>query len=219
MAKIAFVNFANGFYLGAQKDLVSSIRKHTAYDVLCFNTYEELGCKTHQVSPYGFKVYAIQRARDLGYDVIIWCDSSMRVINSIENWLLSIEKHGVYLQKDGWMCGQWANDRTLEYFQKSRDEAMQLSNVYACVMAFDFRKEITQRFFDEFKKCEDLLLFKGEGNNAKLTESNDPRCLGHRYDQTCAELIADKLNIEPQPLVFGYDTTNNARVFSAWNHP
>lgn len=217
--RIAFVNFANGSYVQPQKDLINSIKKHTNYDILHFNEYEELGCKPHHVSPYGFKVYAIERAKNLGYDIVIWCDSSMRLIKPIKEWIAQIEDVGVYLPKDGWKCGQWANDRTLEYFGKSRDDAMNMSNVYACVMAFDFRKKITNDFFKEFKKCEDLLLFKGEGTNNKCTESRDERCLGHRYDQTCAELIADKLYIELQPAVFSYNTTMPNRFFSAWDHP
>lgn len=218
MVKIAFVNFANGSYQHTQQGLIESLRKHTNYDILNFTSYEQLECKPHSDSPYGFKVYAIEIAKNLGYDIVIWCDSPMRLLRPIDEWIPLITKHGVYLQRDGWFCGQWANDRTLAYFNKSRDDAMNIPNIYACVMGFDFRTDIARKFLDEFIICEKLSLFKGLHHNRNHTESNDVRCLGHRHDQSCAELIADKLNIHPNPFVFSYDTNNKNRFFTAWDH-
>lgn len=219
MVKVAFVNFANGTYKDVQNGLIESLHKHTNYDILHFNNYEELGCSPHNVSPYGFKVYAIKKAKDLGYDIVIWCDSPIRLLRPIDEWIPLIEKYGVYLQRDGWWCGQWANDRALSYFNKSRDDAMNIPNIYACIMAFDFRQKIACTFLNEFIVCEKLNLFKGLGHNRYLSESQDNRCLGHRHDQTCAELIADKLNIHPQKSVFSYDVNNKYRFFTAWSKP
>ena len=217
MVNIAFVNFANAVYTKNQEGLINSIRKYTSYDILHFNSYEELKCNSHAISPYGFKVYAIEKAKNLGYDIVIWCDSPIRLLRNIDDWLPTITKYGVYLQRDGWWCGQWANDKTLNYFNKSRDDAMNIPNIYACIMAFDFRTNIARTFLDEFINCEKLGLFKGLHHNRNHTESSDVRCLGHRHDQTCAELIADRLNIQPQPLVFSYDKNNKDRYFTAWN--
>jgi hypothetical protein len=68
-------------------------------------------------------------------------------------------------------------------------------------MAFDFRHPITSQFFAMWKDCLTAGLFRGSWKNDKKTESQDERCLGHRHDQTCAELCAHKLGIELQPMV------------------
>ena len=68
-------------------------------------------------------------------------------------------------------------------------------------MAFDFRHPITSQFLDMWKECCKAGLFRGAWKNDQKTESQEERCLGHRHDQTSAELIADKLGIKLQPLV------------------
>jgi hypothetical protein len=202
--KVAFVSYADGSYIPIQAVLVKSIRKNApGIPVFAFNSRDLIGGPSHKDSPYGFKVYAIQYVRNLGYDIIIWLDSPNRLVKSIDEWIPEIEKVGVYLQRDGWMCGQWANDKTLEEFGVSRDEAMTIPNIYACIYGFDFRHPITQQFFDRWKKACDDGFFYGLGKNDKKTESEDPRCLGHRYDQTCAELIAHHMGISLSPFVLG----------------
>jgi hypothetical protein len=108
---------------------------------------------------------------------------------------------GVYLQADGWKCGQWANDKCLQYFGVTREESMTIQNCYACILAFDFRHPITPVFFNYWKAACQAGMFYGKGKNTLKTESEDARCLGHRYDQTCAELIAHKLGIPLSPMV------------------
>lgn len=204
MVKIAFVSYADGSYVPVQAVLVRSIRKiHPDIPVFAFNSRTLIGGPPHKEAPYGFKVYAVQYVRSLGYDIIIWLDSPNRLVMPIDTWIPEIEKVGVYIQKDGWMCGEWANDKTLAEFEVTRDESMTISNCYACIYAFDFRHPMTQPFFDRWKKACDDGFFYGLGKNDKKTESEDPRCLGHRYDQTCAELIAYKMGIPLSPLVLG----------------
>jgi hypothetical protein len=216
--KVAFVTFANGTYVPVQDKLVQSIQTYTTYDIVRINTFEMIGSPTHTESPYEFKLHSILYAKNRGYDVVIWCDSPVRVVRSIDTWISQIEKHGVYIQQDGWSVGQWANDKTLSYFGVSRDEAMKIPNAYACILAFDFRNEIAIKFLEKWFECARNGLFRGRWNNNERTESNDPRCLGHRHDQSCVELIAYKLGIEKQGHVIG-DQSSATRYFTTWNNP
>jgi len=200
--KVAFINFANGSYTKLQEMFKKSIKINCPNaDVLLFNTFEEIGSPYHKESPYEFKIHSIERARDLGYDIVIWCDSPTRLVKSPTDFIKTIEEHGLYLQKDGWVNGQWANDKTLEWFGVSRDDAMNIPAIYACIIGFDFRHSITQEFIDMWKLSSKNGLFVGNWKNDTNSESKDSRCLGHRHDQSCAELIAHKLKIKLLPLV------------------
>ena len=215
---ICFVNFSNGVYINGQKDLVNSLKKYSEYDILTFTKFEEIGSPTHKDSPYEFKLYSIKKAKELGYEIVIWIDASMRLIRPIDSLIPKVKELGIYLQQDGWALGQWANDKALEYFGVSRDEAMKIPNVYACIIIFDFTNEISSIFLDELFKCASAGLFKGQWNNKNKTESQDERCLGHRHDQTCIELIANKLGIQKHPFLVSIDPSYTGRYFTTWNH-
>lgn len=202
MVNVAFVSFANGYYVNNQRKLIYSVKKR-GYDIFAFNDFRQINSPTHADSPYAFKLHAIEVVRSKGYDIVIWCDSPVRLTSPIGSWIPEIEARGVYLQRDGWMVGQWANDKSLEAFGLTRDEALTLPNIYACIMAFDFRSPVALKFLQRMKECSDLGLFIGKWRNFEKTESQDERCLGHRHDQTCAELVANELNIKHGPSVLG----------------
>ena len=205
MVRIAFVSFANGAYLEAQKRLVRSVKRF-GYEIFTYNTVESIGSPQHADSPYEFKLHAVRTVYMKGYDIVIWCDSVIQLLRPITDWIPEIEKKGVYLQRDGHRLGNWANDKALAAFGLKRDDVMDLgTTIYACVMAFDFRHPITKPFVYRWKDCADKGLFKGKWHNRDRTESDDPRCEGHRHDQTCAELVARELRLQPGPRVMLID--------------
>lgn len=214
---ICFVNFADGSYIPGQNDLIRSIQKYSSYDILAFTKCEEIGSPSHQDSPYEFKVHAIKTARDRGYEIVIWCDASIRLIKPIEDLIPKIEELGVYVQQDGWSIGQWANDKTLEYFGVSREDALKIPNSYACIFAINFKHQISSIFLDELFRCSDAGLFRGKWDNTDRTESEDERCLGHRHDQTCIELVCHRLNIKKQNMLIG-TLNSKTRYFTTWNN-
>lgn len=201
--RIAFVTFATDRYIGHDLKLRKSVQIHCPdADVFTFRSFEEIGSPIQSVNPYAFKVYAIENVRQLGYDVILWSDSINILSKSIQPVFDRLKTVGVYLPADGWKVGEWANDKSLSYFGVSRDEAMTIESCYACVLGFDFRNPITNEFFTRWKRaCQDGV-FCGMWSNTNNTESEDPRCRGHRHDQTCADLIAYILNIpKSEPLI------------------
>ena len=218
--RIAFVNFATPSYhtdyVKEQKRLIDTVRKF-GYNIYTYNSFEHINSPTHTESPYAFKLYAIDRVRDMGHDIVIWVDSISRLLRPIDSWIPKIEAAGVYLATDELRAGNWVNDKTLNYFEMTRDDAMEMYNIHAAVMAFDFRTRNAVTFMEEMFKCEKAGLFKGNWNNDALTESQDLRCKGHRHDQSCAELVSRKLNISHQPRVLT-DDRHVDRYFTAWNH-
>jgi hypothetical protein len=197
--RTTFVTYSDGRF--DESALVRSVQT-LGYDILVFRSCEEIGSPPHQTTPYAFKYYSIMEAHRRGHRIVIWCDSCVTLLTTVFSWIQSIKQVGVYLQRDeSWSCGMWANDTALAHFDVSRDDAMKIPSVYACVMAFDFQHPMTGRFLERWKLAMDSGCFRGNWSNASLTESQDPRCRGHRHDQTCAELVAHEIGLPLQPMV------------------
>jgi hypothetical protein len=215
--RIAFVSFASGRYTQYEPALRESIaRQCPEADVFVFNRPEEIGAPPHSVSPYSFKPYAVDHVRKMGYRYVFWCDSVVRLRKPIDDFLPAVSHVGVYLAADGWRVGQWANDRSLAYFGLTRDQAMEIEAIYACIMAFDFNTPIAAEFLARWKKASDDGIFIGHWKNDAKTESQDDRCRGHRHDQTCAELISYQLGIPRSTALLG-DKSN--RYFTTYSFP
>lgn len=197
---IAIVTFASGKYTSFVPNLINTVHRwNPEIKVFVYQSEFELGCPAFSENPYAFKVYAIDKVRKQGFTKVIWCDSILKLIRPLDPIIERIEQKGIYLQHDGGCCGEWANDKSLEYFGVTRDEAMKQPCIWACCMGFDFTHSITNDFFNKWKKACDDGIFCGYWNNNLKTESTDERCKGHRHDQTCAQLIAYKMNIELLP--------------------
>lgn len=216
-ARIAFVTFATDRYVGHDVKLRESIQMYYPQaDVFMFRSFDEINSPIQSRNPYAFKVHAIEAVRAAGYDIIIWSDSINRLKKPIEPILNRMKEVGVYLPADGWKVGEWANDKSLEYFGVTRDAVMNIESCYACVLGFDFRNPITQEFFRLWKRaCEDGI-FCGMWTNTNNTESQDPRCRGHRHDQTCADLIAYKLGVPKSEAVIG---DKSQKYFTSFRYP
>ena len=220
-SNVAFVTFATGDFLKLVYKWKSSIEQYSPEtDIFIFTDFSQIGSPSHEEVPYAFKPYAIERIKSMGYDIVIWCDSCIRLAKDIRILIPQIQSRGVFLQNDtNHTIGDWANDKSLEYFKITRDDAMNMPAIYACIMAFDFKQEVTLEFLRRWKKTADNGIFQGKWNNEQKTESQDVRCKGHRHDQTCAELISYQLNIPRGYFVlFPNDTNHPDRYFTSWDN-
>ena len=199
MKEICFVNFSNKHYIDIRNVYQTPyLKKHYEIcDIINFSDFEEIKSPPREENPYFFKPLSILAAKQMGYKVVIYLDSPFTVKCNLEDYIEQIKNNGVYLSEGGWKTGQWANDRSLNYFNISRDEAFKIPNIQAGLIAFDFTHKIANDFLDMWIECGKRGLFIGKWDNNLKTESLDDRCLGHRHDQTCAELIANKLEIKP----------------------
>jgi hypothetical protein len=213
----AFVTFSNGRYLGFEKDFERSILNvYPDAAVFCFHDFSEIQSPDHSANPYAFKVYCVEKVRKLGFSVVVWSDCINRLQRPLDDVFEETTRKGVYLQGDEHASGIFANDRALSYFGFHRDDAMNIEAIYACLMIFDFRHPTAVTFFDMWKKaCADGV-FVGKWENANQTESQDPRCKGHRHDQTCAELISHKLGIPRSVPLLG---SKSKKYFTSFRYP
>jgi hypothetical protein len=191
------VNYANGdWYPKGQERLKNELLKFKYYnDFLLFNNIKQFKGEEHKDNPYAFKVQSIRYALNQGHEVVWYMDSSIYPVKPISPCFNEMLKLGYVFEEAGHKVGNWANDKCLEYFNLTRDEAMTIPLFSAGFMLLDFRREIVVDFFNQLEQsCKDGI-FKGAWTNANDSESLDSRCFGHRHDMVCASIIAYKLGM------------------------
>lgn len=203
--KKAVVSFADriGSYQKKMIRLEQSLKGNFDGDFLGFTDYAQIGSPKHSEIPYAFKPYAIQKARDMGYDLILWADSPLWAVKSIQPVFDWIQNHGyVFFDNIGHPLGMWCNDRTLNHFKIGRDNSFQIKQIMACCMGFNFGFLSVANTFNQYKDvAKDL--YPGEWDNEDFTESQDQRVRGHRHDQAIMSCILHK---EKKEILKGQDT-------------
>jgi hypothetical protein len=196
--KHCIVNFSDyKFKTGQDRLRESLIQQGYKGDVILFNDFNQVGSKVHLEVPYQFKVYAIEKARQMGYDVVLYCDASIYAIKDVMPVIYHIIEKGYLLEYCGFNVGQFSTDLCLSDFNISRDEAMSIPLHSAGFTGLNFQNELAISFFEKwFKYAEQEVSFKGDWNNNSKQCSQDERCLGHRHDQTTASIIAYNLGME-----------------------
>jgi hypothetical protein len=189
---ISFVDGGYRYELAKQRQRQSMEKENWK----CYSTFEEIGCKPHSEVPYQFKPYSIDKARET-FDKVMWMDSAVYAIKDLKPLWDEIEKRGVVLFNNmGFTIGDFTNDTCLEIMKMSRDEAHKLPMIMACVMGFDFTNPLAVEFLKEYKGYSEMGAFNGGWDNKYGDESSDPRCKGHRHDQSVASIIAHRMGIE-----------------------
>lgn len=199
------VSFADGTgsYQKKMLRLEQSLRGNFDGDFLGFTSYDQIGCEPHSVVPYKFKPYAIQKAIDLGYELVLWADSPVYAKQSIEPVFTHIQNTDyLFFDNIGFSLGDYTNDKTLDYFKIKREESWRVKMIMACVMGFDFTKSNAKDIFSEYHKVSNEL-YPGEWDNDDLTESQDRRVKGHRHDQSVMSALIHEFGFE---ILKGQDT-------------
>jgi hypothetical protein len=159
------------------------------------------GSPSHEAVPYGFKAYALEQAARLVPNdppTLMWMDSSIYLVKSLEPLWQSIESRGYWFSNNPpWNCGEWTCDSALEPLGITREEAFDIPQVIATCFGLDMRHEIAREFLKEYKRLADTPgAFQGPWTNENGQASKDPRVKGHRHDQTAASVIAYRLGMK-----------------------
>ena len=215
MAGKCVVSFADGTgsYRKKLQRLEQSLKGNFDGDFLGFTDYKQIGSPTHSEIPYAFKPYAIQKAIDLGYEQILWCDSPIYAKQSIQPVFDHIATHGfLFFDNIGYSLGDYTNDATLKHFNITRDQSWKIQMIMACCMGFRIGGhrmfQVVQDMFNKYKAVASEL-YPGEWDNDDLTESMDLRVKGHRHDQSVMSAILWVNKFAPikgQDTFFAYET-------------
>ena len=178
----AIVNLSTDRYKKGRERLQNSLQGNFDGDVFIFNSCADIGSPSHEENPYAFKIYAVEKIREMGYDQVLWLDASayaIKNVNPIFEWL---DKNGIFMEAAGHWTGSWSNQGTLDYFGITRDEAMQMPMYSAGFSGFDFKNPISVEFFEKWKNSMLAGCFKGSWSD-------------HRHDMTCGSIIASKMGL------------------------
>lgn len=192
------INFAcGGCYVQGQSRLMASLRD-TGWTggSRAYTSTSALGCPPHAEAPYAFKPAAFNHAARDGYDVVLWCDASVWANRSIVPVMERIERDGHLFFQNGWDCCQWTNDACLRNMGVTRDESKSMPMLIAGCLGLDMRQPKAKEFLRQWTIRSLDGSFNGSWNNRSGSESDDPRCLGHRHDQSVASILAHQIGME-----------------------
>ena len=135
-------------------------------------------CPNHQEMPYMFKLAMIQLAREKGYEQIIWCDSTICVVNPPIDLLEYAKEHGVCAFDNlGHPLSHYISDVALEHLFLKETDLPNIPQIMACVILFDFTNPVTDKIFDEWLKL------AKDGQSFANLGSKRPDFKSHRHDQ------------------------------------
>lgn len=180
MNDICFCNVSFGQrYVQTQERLRDSILKIYPSAKLFFWTDSfPPNSKTHEQSYYGFKVHAVQHAREQGFKKVVWIDTCAILNNPIEP-LLEVMKDGFFVIRDEnklyRFTGQW--------FRKLYRIDPTWHLLGGSIYIFDFNHPVGTKIFEDWRRMEAEGMFGAA--DEKYAEENDgiENC-GHRFDET-----------------------------------
>ena len=182
----AIVSFANerGNYLKGLKRLEDSLKGRDSNTFYGLIGESLVGAPKHLENPYAFKIYAWKCVMAQKFKKILWVDASVVAVNDLQPVWDKIDEQGYIMQYAGHLVGNWCNDRTLEYFNISRSEAMSMP-MYgnAGFLGLDLDNPIAKQFFQSWEQSMLDGQFKGSWQD-------------HRHDMTCGSIIANKLGMK-----------------------
>lgn len=173
------------------------------------------GCPPHEQSQYAFKICAIQRCIDAGFRYILWMDSSFAAVDSIEPLWKLIEEHGWFVPRQGdAQLGTWTSDIALNIYGITRDEAMDIPLVYSGLVGLDMKNPTAVAIwnlwvfmfskgafngphYNEDQMNNSIRGWEPVGSKWKGWCSDDPRCLGHRHDESALAFALNRLGLKP----------------------
>ncbi len=182
-------------------------------DFLGWNDELPAGSPSQFEAPMAFKTFCFHEAKQRGYEEILWIDSPIVALRSLEPIFKMIRENGyvTFTNNYGQSLGQWSSDDVLALHQITRDEAMLIPETPTSVIGFNFRDQRACHFLDRWHEmATDGLTCRGTIAPIQSVEdhyaiawnkegrvSKDPRVGGHRFDQTAAGIIAHQLGMPP----------------------
>jgi hypothetical protein len=200
------VNVGAGFwYHKGTERLIRSLQETGYNGRIMASTILPEGSETHQQNPYAFKVKAIEEALDAGYTKIVWMDSSIYCVQDPNSIFDKLEKQGYYFVKNGYNVCEETNDFCLDWFGVSRDKAVSIPQIASGFWGLDFEKALSWKIFNKWKESCKEGCFKGSRSHDN--QSEDPRFLWHRQDQSALSLSISKhkLNLDELGNILTYN--------------
>lgn len=183
------------WYPTGQKRLVNSLVHHGCAANIKTWTNDPISDIFDEECPYTIKAAAMQWVLDQKkYTHVLWLDCSVWAIRNPNSFFDIINNDGYYFFRTGYNLAQSANDQALSYFGVNRDKAEQMHELASGVFGLNLEREEGMEFAKGFIEAAKDGVFHGSRLHDK--QSEDPRFLFHRQDQTAASFLFHKLNFD-----------------------
>lgn len=190
------------------------------------------GCPPHSKIPYAMKAYALRDAAMQGADLLLWCDSSVVPVRSMEPLWERIERDGYWISHNGFTNYEWTADSAYAalfpeavatgHWEEMREINRRIPHVLATAFGLNARHEKGRTFLNEyFRLASETAAFCGPWINTNYPGSNvgrgglagscgPPDVKGHRHDQTAASVLAWRLgfNLTSPPDLVAYPSVD-----------
>jgi len=167
------------------------------------------GCPRHDDVPYYMKISAFEQAIQMGFNHILWVDSSFWAIKNPMPIFDLISDKGVVGFRTGYNMAETSSDAALAHFGFTRDEAELLPEIASGLCGLRLDNPNGQKVYELWKDAMDLGLSKNSRTH-DINDSADPRMKFARQDQTLWALAIHKcgLNVDDADYVSYYNGGN-----------
>lgn len=161
----------------------------------------------YDYSGYAAKPWAMHWAQQSGADVVLLIDASVYPIAHIQPLLDYIWEHEYYFAPAGFSVGEWTNDGMLASFGLDRDHALSIPDLASGIVGMRFNASgLCEKALAFWLMSTSYPDFAAPHSNSMGADkrhhyrnvgfvSYDPRCSGHRQDQSALSLIANQLGM------------------------
>lgn len=192
-------------YLLQQIRLKNSILSIYPDANLHFQTESEItGKPKFQKSLYGFKVQLVRDCLSMGYKKIVFFDTAITLISSIDHWFTLTPELGVLAPIDSQKLDKVTSNACLSYLKLNRADVVDWNLAGGSVYVFDFDSPKCQEIWSLWEQMERDGIF---GTQDDLSNN---RLQSHRMDETCMALSMRLNGVTP----LGHDVMRYV-----WQHP
>lgn len=197
---VSFATKGRENYCGMLLRLIDSCKQHWPGDLLIYSPDHDLneykgvtihkkwpdpvGIKsyTHAEMPYQFKTAMIQKAVELGYERIIWLDSSMQVKKDLTPLLDNSKTGVVTFHNLGHPVHKYLSDDAMELLGVDDESIHEKPQIWGGAFTIDLTKPFAYRFFEALKDFSTNGSFKNAGS---MREG----FVAHRHDQSVMSIL------------------------------
>lgn len=183
---ISFANSAGNYYKALDR-LENSLNSRFSGHFIGYRDEASIGAPPHIENPYAFKVYAFRAALKAGCSRILYVDSSVFAVATVDPIFDIIAQQGYIMQEAGHYLNRWCNEDTRRAYNISDEEWNKwLMYGNAGLLGLDFENHKAKEFFFQWSLGMERGFFKGDWSN-------------HRHDMTIGSIIANRLGMKYQP--------------------
>lgn len=148
---------------------------------------------THEDFPYYMKIAAFEEALRQGHTHVLWVDASFFAVKNPVKMFDLFNDQGYYFFSSGYNLAQSVNDAALSAVGLSRDDAEKINEWASGCVGINFENPDGRKLYTRWKELMDAGLSRGSRQHDN--QSNDPRFLFHRQDQSLLSLAAWELGL------------------------